>query len=119
MFACGLMYTAPLDPLLHVIPHDDINIHVNLIKIEYHNIEYIGAHEFSRYKHLTGLTLRMLKFGDNIDPFAFSGTKLEHLRLVQNKLTLVPMAVLAVSSTIQLLNLQFNPIYNVSVLVPL
>jgi hypothetical protein len=48
MFACGLMYTAPLDPLLHVIPHDDININVNSIKIQYHNIEYIGAHEFSR-----------------------------------------------------------------------
>jgi hypothetical protein len=83
--------------VLHAIPHDDINIYVNLLIIQSHDIHYIGTHEFSRYKQLTKLKLRKLNLGSNIDPSAFSGTKLEHLVLLENGLTLVPLAVLAVS----------------------
>lgn len=90
-------------------PHVDIEETETSITVR-NKIQSLGAHEFSRYKHLEEVSLynNLLKA---ISETAFNGTEISILDLTHNELEKVPAhALQPISTTLRELSLDRNPI---------
>ena len=93
-----------------IVPHTDIQDSETNIDLQSkkNSLSELLPNEFTAYTELTVLNLRR-NVVQTISPSAFTGTQLQDLDLLMNKLTIAP-DLTAVSGTLNTLSLRVNPL---------